>query len=213
MKRVGMVLVGLILMVLMFAALYISGAIYQAGDHGTIDTYFFQTNGKSTMRAALPIRPTDLGADQMRELLIRKFVYEYFYAVPDAENIARRTRPTSTLWYMSSDDVFSAWTDTVAVDIQTLADARAMRTVRVIGEIVKPADGDFWVVNYELTTWYAPNDMDALPDVGRGTMYISLFPQSEPDKIRQTVNLESELTTGRDPATMFKFMVNRVELH
>lgn len=213
MRRLILFLGGLILMLLMFAALYLAGAIYETGSNHTIDTYFFQMNGRSTMRSRVPLRPSDLGTSEMRELLMRKFVYEYFYAVPDPENIARRMRDGSPMRYMTTLPVFKEWVDGVAAGIQDLAEARALRIVRTLGEIEKPEGSDYWVVNYELQTWYTPNDLDSEPVVTRGVMYISLTNTSEPDQVREQIDLEAALKSGRDPATTFNFFVNKIELH
>lgn len=212
MRRLLGFLVGFIIMLLSFGALYVTTAIFDAGRMHTIDTYFFQPDNNSARRPGLPEKPSDLGESVMLDMLMRKYVQEYFYVIPDEENIARRTRPGSPLSYMSAPDVFEAWTENEAANIQKLATDRALRTVDVIGDIAKRVDSDFWEVRYELKTWYAPNNINATPDVTRGIMYVNLVPGAEPAVIRNTVNVKDALESGRAPETLFKFQVRRIEM-
>lgn len=213
MKKLIMFLAGIALMLITFVMLYITAGIFDTGDAHSIDTYFFQTNGQSTMRLGYPASTRDLGPNKMRDMLIKKYVYEYLYALPDENDIKQRMRPTSTLGIMSLPAVFNEWLATEAPVIQDLANARALRMVRVIEPFVKNDDSDYWEVEYEMKTWYTPNDLNAMPETTRGKMYLVIQTRDAYNEIRSTIeDVGRELDKGRDPATLFQFVVTRVGL-
>lgn len=214
MRRLFGFLIGFIIMLMSFAALYVTAAIFDAGTRHTIDTYFFQPDNSSARRPGLPEKPSDLGENVMRDMLMRKYVREYFYVIPDEENIARRTQAESPIAIMSAPEVFDAWRQGEAEAIKTLAKNRAMRTVNVIGDIAKRDGSDFWEVRYELKTWHTPNDMNEIPAITRGVMYVSLRIGTEPTKMRADVNVTAALEVESPrPETLFKFEVRRIEMH
>lgn len=211
MKKLIVFLSGLIMLALAGAAVYLTGAIFDAGRAQVIKPYFFQPNNLSERRPGVPLTAADMGDAEFLELLVRKYITEYFYAAPDPENIAQRTSGNSVLARMSSADVFNNWNQTVAQDIQELADDKSMRTARVIDKIFKPSGSDYWVVNYELTTWTKPNDFNVLPIVNRGTMYMKIV--YEP-RMRTTPDinvLHEYLEAGGDPAAVFQFNVIEIQ--
>ena len=195
------------------ASLYVTAAIFDAGTNHVIDTYFFQGNQRSADRPGVPVRPSELGEARMRDMLIRKFVNEYFYVIPDTANAAARVTPaqSSPLFGMALKSVFTDWTAGVGAEIQRLAARRVLRTVSVIGEITKPEGDDYWHVNYELKTWDRPNDMGAAPTITRGVMYISLTVTSKPDVVRSFGVLKM-METHRAPEAWFRFVVERVNI-
>ena len=211
MKKLLMFLAGVILLMLIVASLYVVGAIYDAGARRSIDTYFFQTNGQSGMRLGVPASARDLGDDRMREMLIKKYVYEYFYVTPGDANLEDRTGPLSTLRQLSTPAVYNRWQQEQVPEIQQLAKDGAMRMVDVVGPIVKNPDSDFWSVEYQLTTWHTPNDFAARPVVTRGQMLIAIHPDAGYSELRPDVDVEKRLRAGYDPATLFKFMAIQVE--
>jgi hypothetical protein len=146
----------------------------------------------------------------VREKLIKKFVVEYFYATPGAENIARRARANSVMAAMSAPAVFKDWMNTEADTIEKLAGKRMLRTVGTADEIIKK--GDYWEVYYELKTWDQPNDMNAAPVVNSGVMYLRIsFEKGVRDKINgQNFDVQKYLGNGGDPAAIFKFTVDEV---
>ena len=212
MKKLIMFFAGIALMLLTFATLYVTAGIFDAGDSREIDTYFFQTNGQSGMRLGYPASVNDLGPAKMRDMLIKKYVYEYLYALPDENDIKRRMTPGSTLNRMSHREVFAHWLESEAPVIENLATARALRMVRVIDPIIKPDGSDYWVAQYEMKTWYTPNDMMALPETTRGEMYLVIYPEDGYNQIRDNIDVGKALQNGVDPAAMFKFIVTRVEV-
>ena len=215
MKKVVMFFAGLLLVALTIAMLFLTSAIYDSAEKSSVDTYFFQTNRLSEMRPGTPESPAQIGETAMREMLIKKYVNEYFYAIPDVENIAVRMGRTSTMARMSTGNVFNLWLSGEAADIQTLAEQKMMRMVDIDGEIYKPSDSDFWVVPYVLYTWEASNDMNAMPIVTHGTLLLDII--FEPGT-RDTIDVGNYLKHGYnrfeygyEPAVIFKFKVANLE--
>ena len=212
---------GTALMLMTIAMLYVTAGIFDAGDGHSIDTYFFQINGQSNMRLGYPASTRDLGSNKMRDMLIKKYVYEYLYALPDENDIKQRMTPCSivhpmapcgTLARMSDAAVFNTWLNSEAPVIEELAAARALRMVRVIDPIVKPEGSDYWIVQYEMKTWYTPNDMTAIPETTRGQMYLVITPDDGYNEIRPQIDVGDALDAGIDPAAMFRFKVTRAEI-
>jgi hypothetical protein len=65
------------------------------------------------------------------------------------------------------------------------------------------------LVEYELKTWYNPNDMTTAPEITRGKMYISV--QEGANGIQPVENVQTALEKGVDPAIVFTFQVNDVQ--
>ena len=137
MRKLITFIFGLVLLALTVAMLFLVSAIYDTGARTSIETYFFQTDNLSVMRPGAPVRESEMGETAMRDMLIKKFVTEYFYAIPDVANIEHRMGKNSTMFYMSDPRVFNAWLDGEAAGIQSMADHGMMRTVAIDGEIYK----------------------------------------------------------------------------
>ena len=220
MKKLITFFAGLFLIALTIAMLFLMSAIYDSVKKSSVETYFFQSNLLSEMRPGMPETVAQIGETTMREMLIKKYVNEYFYAIPDVENIAKRSGRASIIARMSSPTVFSNWANTEADQIQKMAENKMMRTVEIDGEIYKPARSDFWVVPYILYTWDVSNDMDATPIVTHGTLLMDI---SFEMGIRETVGGDTfdvgkylkhsynRFESGYDPAVIFKFRVNNLE--
>ena len=211
MRKLIMFFMGLVLLVLVTAMLFLTSAIYDTGASESISTYFFQTDNLSVMRPGTPVRASEIGETAMREMLIKKYVTEYFYAIPDVENIAVRTRSSSVLARMSSTPVFNDWANGEATEIQSLAEEKMMRTVDIDGEIYKPSDSDYWVVPYVLRTWTNSNDMSSQPKITRGILLMDIFFDMN---MRDTIDVGQYLKHGYnrfeteyDPAAIFRFRV------
>ena len=208
-------LAGLVLIALTIAMLFVSSAIYDSAKKSSVDTFFFQTNRLSEMRPGVPVTAAEIGETAMREMLLKKYLHEYFYVIPDAENIARRTSRGSTLASMSTPNVFNTWTETEGETISTMAEQKMMRMVDIDGEIYKPADSDYWVVPYVLYTWTNANDMTTAPVITRGTLLMDIF---YAPGTRDTIDVGNYLKhgynrfePGREPATIFRFGVRNLE--
>lgn len=210
MKKIFMFLVGLLLLGATGMAVYFAGGIFDAGRGQNVFPFFFQPNNLSERRVGVPQTAEYMGESQFLNLLVDKYVSEYFYAAPDSENIARRTGANSVLARMSSATVFDEWLANEGQNIQKLAENKSMRIVHVIDKIYQPNGGKYWIVNYELITWEKPNDFNTLPVVTRGTMYMDItFSMG----MRTGVDMETlheYLEDGGDPAAVFNFRVNRI---
>ncbi len=218
MKKLIMFLSGLILMVLMCGALVLSGFIYDAGNvfnkniNSANDVYFFQPDNNAIRRPGVPATDGVLGADKMREMLIAKYITEYFYATPDISDITRRKDGTTSLYRMSARNVFNAWLQNVAPEIEDLAKSRALRTVSLVS-VSPDASARYWVVEYELKTWTSPNDFAVMPETTRGTIYLGInYAPGMRDKMGKR-SVEDYLESGGDPAAVFKFIVIDVASH
>ena len=201
---------GVILLVLTGVGIYFAGGIFDAGMNQNIFPYFFQPNNLSERRPGVPQTPEYMGDSEFLDLLVRKYVTEYFYAAPDAENIARRMAANGVLARMSVPAVFEEWTSNEAQSIQKLARDKSMRTVRVIDKIYQPSGSQYWVVNYELTTWNTPNDFSVAPTITRGTMYMNITYEMGMRKDVSIAELHHFLENGGDPAAVFNFRVNQI---
>ena len=212
MKKLIMFLSGLLLMVLMCGALVLTGVIYDTGAKTTINTYFFQPDDNAIRRPGVPVSDLTLGADKMRERLIAKYITEYFYVTPDMSDVPRRREGRTSLRRMSLRDVFNTWLQKVAPEIEDLAKNRALRTVSLIS-VAPDINNKYWIVNYELRTWRAPNNFASAPDITRGTIYLGI---NYAPGMRDTVgkqSVEDYLESGGDPAAVFKFVVIDVASH
>lgn len=212
MKKVLTFFAGIILLLLMFTALYVSGVIYNAADEKKIGSFVFQPNNLSTQRIGKPLTIDDMSEKFLRERLIKKFVTEYFYVTPDPENIALRTRQDSVLAALSSPAVFREWRDSTASEIETMAQKKILRKVTVANEILKPENSDYWMVVYELKTWDGPNDLAQDPIIEKGVLYLDLdFEKGiRPQRSGQPFDVQEYLNNDGDPAAIFKFRVNEV---
>ena len=216
MRRLIMFLLGLLLLALTVAMLFFASAIYDTSVKESVSTYFFQTNDISTQRPGTPVHASEIGEATMREMLIKKYVTEYFYAIPDTDNILLRTSVGSTMDKLSMPDVFKDWVNGEAVGIKAMAENNMMRTVAIDGEIYKPDDSDYWIVPYILRTWTKSNDMSLTPQITHGTLLLDVIYQ--PGTREETLDIGKYLKhsynkrgVGYDPAVIFRFKVRRLE--
>lgn len=209
MRKIISFFIGLFILALMLGAIWGAAAIYDTARRINIQTYFFQPNNQSGERVGIPATPADLGRDKMRRRLVEKYLSEYFYVIPDAANVEMRMGGNSPLAYMSTSDVFAQWKEEEGAYIQELAARGAFRTVRVVGDIEKPADSDFWTVKYEMKTWYKPNDMAEEPVVTRDVLYMGLLDEDILD-FREGLDVAQYLEKGYDPAAIFRFGVTAI---
>ena len=212
MKRLVGYIIGLLTLLVVFAMVFVASGIYDNGNKINIDPYFLRTALTGVSATDVPRTIDEVGQRRLRDWLIQKFVTEYFYVVPDVENIAQRERPgdlKSVLYYMSDQrsDVFRNWVKKEVPKIREMAEKGIMRTVTVFDEIVRPnPDSNYYMVEYELKTWYKPNDMDATPEITRGKMYVSVT--EGPNGIQPIENVGTALERGVNPAMVFSFGIN-----
>ena len=201
---------GLFLMLIVFGMLVATSVIYDSVKQFTVQTYFFQPDNLSENRPGMPAGLNEIGDSRIRDMLIKKFVTEYFYITPDTDDIKRRMRNDSTLSYLSSDSVFNNWKSGQAKQIQEQSEKNVMRSVRIVGDILNTVDesgNGYWVVEYELQTWRRPNKMDEYPAISHGKMYLriiyehGLWPDAPLEKVLDNY----------DPSIAFMFRVTQVE--
>lgn len=212
-KKIFGFLLGLILMALTLAMLWLAGAIYDTSKRLTVDTYFFQPAPLAQDRMETPLTPEQLGPDTMRRMLVERFVTEYFYVIPDTADVQQRMKG-GMLAKISSGTVYDKWLSNTAQQISQMASDGQLRTVRVT-DMSLPADGQYWTVHYEMLTWTKPNDFSVAPTFSRGTMFIDLIyePGFRPTQYRggPKLNIGRFLDNGGDPALIFKIMINNVD--
>ena len=220
MRKLIMFLAGLVLLALTVAMIFLTSLIYDTTTKESVDTYFFQNNGLAVLRPGAPVRASDINESTMREMLIKKYVNEYFYVIPDTNNILNRINGSSVLYQMSANKVFDNWKNGEAVGMKSMAEANMLRTVEIAGEIYKPADSDYWIVPYVLKTWSAPNDMSLEPQITRGKLRMNIWYKSgvRDQKNGQIIDVGKYLKGGYnrhgikpDPASIFWFGVLDLE--
>lgn len=212
MKKLVGYIIGLATIFAVFAMIYIAGVMYNTINQETIEPYFFRTGLSATNQTGMPRTTYEVGESKMRNWLIQKFVTEYFYVIPDVENVAQRTRGnTAIIRQMSNSNVMNGWERDFVPEIRELASNGARRTVRVFNEIFKPVDSNYWHVDYELKTWYKPNDMNAVPTITRGIMYIKIQDAGTVGRLYSNIDeVQKALLSGIDPALVFVFHVTDV---
>ena len=211
MKRYMLILSGLLLLATMLGLLFFAGAIYDAESKYNIETFFFQKQDKAENRINTPISPDDLSNTVLRNMIIERFLNEYFYVIPDVKNAEMRkdfmnTDKTKTALYglsYSNPRISKNWAENVAPQIIELAQNHALRIVRLVN--VSESEGGYLIVKYELTTWDKPNDVLAIPTVTTGELYLSV--SREPVRVLQTADALNRLVNGVDPVSAFNFRI------
>lgn len=206
MKKLIMFFAGLLLMMIMFASLFLAGAIYDTGKKATVETYFFQPNDSPDRRPGVPASPSDLTTDKVRNMLVRRYITEYFYVVPNTQNVETRMSGQTSLRFMSSNDAFQYWLNNIAPQIQEMAEQRKLRLVQLTNVEKATDEKNYWIVEYDLITWDKPNDLSVQPVVTHGQIYLNLFYDGMRDELNGKT-IEELLESGTDPAVAFKFGV------
>lgn len=217
MKRTVLIFIGLFLFLVTIGCLAFSGAIYTLGtkmdvnnlyDTGSdipVQAYFFQPNNLPERRVGVPAMATDFDPDKMRDLLVKKYVTEYFSVTPNISDIKRRQSRDSFLREVSKPIAYRKWEEQILPELTELASQNVVRTVSVVSITPPPPNIEYWDVVYELKTWPVSNDFSVVPNLSRGIIRIkfSYEPGVYPIKGGMTRWLEE----GHDPATVFRFDV------
>lgn len=215
MNKIVTFLIGVMMLVVIFIAMFFTGAIFDAANRQSVETYFFQGNNFSYQRPGMPMSPKQMGDSQLFDLLVQKYVTEYLYVLPDVADIDRRESVSGPVNTMSSalSNTFDKWKENIAPEIRKMAESGVLRTVSV-GAPLKY--GDFYQVEFELTTWQYPNDMDEIPTVTGGVMQFkvaeTLSSITEINEERLNI-LHERINKGRDPVGVFNFRVSDVIIH
>ncbi len=213
MKKLIMFLAGMMLMLLMCAALFMVGAIYNTGSKATIETFFFQPASEPSGRPGVPATYADLGDAQMRDMLIEKYITEFWHVVPDTADVLARMNGDTALARLSGKDAFMVWREKIAPEIQDMAEHNMLRTVSLISALPEPNTKDYWRIEYELKTWNKSNDLSIEPEITRGIMYMYILYESGiREHTIQGIPIEQYLESGQDPVAIFKFGVLDVVL-
>ena len=198
---------GILILVFTGAILVVTSAVYDSAMGLRVNTYFFQPNRLSSGRPGGPLTPAQLGDDAMMQRLTAKYISEYFYVLPDDDDVDARMRSGSILARMSSPGVFADWVASEGQTVREIAHNRGFRIAHV-GKMYKPsADSQYWTVEYELLTWPAPNDMAVEPIVSRGELYLDI--KYEPGFIPD-LDVARYLGRGNNPVGIFKFRVDAI---
>ncbi len=212
MKKLIMFLAGLILVALMFGALLLSGAIYDTGNKATVDTFFFQPNNLFYQRPGDLKSINDLSADQLRNMLLNKYITEYFYVTPDVEELTKRMEGKTALRKMSARKVFTYWFENVAPEIEEMTNQRMLRTASLVSVTPVPGSDKYWRVEYELKTWEKPNNLALSPVVTRGVLNMEIVFRQ---KLKEEINgrpIEYYLESGQDPVAVFGFGIQDITI-
>lgn len=220
MKKTTIVLFTILLVPVMLASLLVSSAIFDTGKKIQVETYFFQPQNNPDGRPGVPASPTDLGADKLLQMLIKRYVTEYFYVIPYTADVDRRINKSKrpALYLMSSKKVFEQWLTDVAPGIQEMAENEMLRLVSIDNIERDPNAENYWIVAYSLTTWPQPNNFAAMPIVEHDVIYMRII--YEPDIRLQIITnagdeipVEDILEQGEDPAVAFKFYVSNISTY
>jgi len=214
MKKSVLIFVAAILLVAMLGSLFFAGAIYDAENKADIDTFFFEPGISPDQRIEMPVDAENIPVNRLRQMLISRFVNEYFYVIPVVENATARSnlagadsKSVSPLVGLSAPNVTKKWQQTVAPDIVKMTEDKMLRFVDV--RKISEAESGHLTVEYELRTWTRPNDVLAKPEIEKGTMYIEL--KDQPLKVDNSQETVQNLQEGYDPASAFKFFILSVE--
>lgn len=207
MKKLIMFLAGLVLMLIMFASLFLAGAIYDTGKKASVETYFFQPDNSFENRPGVPASPSDLGIDKVCNMLISRYITEYFYVIPDVSNVEARMAGHTSLRTMTDNDAFEYWQQNVAPTILEMAEQRKLRLVKLTNVEKAVDEKNYWIVEYDLITWDKSNDLSVQPTVTPGQVYLNMFCNPGMRTELNGQSIEELLEQGKDPASAFKFGV------
>lgn len=213
-----MFLTGIMMLVIVFIAMFFTGAIFDASRRASVETYFFQGNNYSYQRPGMPVSPKQMGDSKLFNLLVQKYVTEYLYVLPEVANIDHRTSDKGALKTMSNPltDTFEKWKTYIAPEIRKMAQAGLLRTVSVDTPLKY---GDYYQVEFKLYTWAHPNDMDEIPTVQSGMMQFKVTLPPDMTEYRPEINeekvnlLHERIEDGYDPVGVFDFKVSDVIIH
>ena len=226
MKRVTVFLLGIILIALTTMSIFLAGTIFDTGKKIDVETYFFQPGNTDLQRPGKPISPDAVGTNEMRNLLIKKYITEYFYVVPDVQNANARLAGKYSLSRTSYPTVFEKWRENTGAEILKMAEENVLRTVNVLAISQEMTDSMYWRVDYELKTWKKPNNFSVAPETTTHVIYLNIayepgfrdsvsaltIDKNGKAKYVQDMSVNDYLEGLNDPIAVFKFRVNDVVL-
>jgi hypothetical protein len=206
-------LFGMIMLAVVAAMAVLGGRIFDASRNFSINSVIFQPADLSRDRTEQPIALDVLSDEFLRNSLIKKYVYEYFYILPDSTDMKRRRSGMGALARMSDASAFKDWNDKFAPDMEKLADQGVLRRVAV-NSITRPQSSEYFQVSYDLMTFDIANDITRAPRITKDkVMFIRLDFEKGLRQIQTNgakFDIQKELRDGGDPATIFRFRVMEV---
>ena len=91
MKKIMKFFLGVILFMSMFGIVFLTAAIYDTTQKITVDSFFFQPEDEYVKRIEEPIKISDIDTLMLRDMLLEKFLIEYFYVIPNEQNVDKST--------------------------------------------------------------------------------------------------------------------------
>lgn len=206
-------LIGIILFATLAIIALTGSKSFDASRDFSISSVIFQPADLSRDRIEKPIALDALSDEFVRDNLIKKFVYEYFYVIPDTDDIDRRRESSSVLYRMSEPSVFNEWDDTIAEDIDKMASQNMLRRV-VVNNIDLPPSSEYYQISYDLLTWDVANDITRAPKIEKDKKMSIRLEFEKGQRQYQTngarFDIKKYLSDGGDPATIFRFRVQEV---
>ena len=214
MKHLVKYFIGIMTLVITFAMLYVAAIIYDASTKIQTEPYFFRNSYISSYQTDTPISLDNIGEQKLLNWLLQKYVVEFFYVIPDSNNIELRytNQYHALVGIMSEPSVYKYWLDNIRPELEDMASRGVLREVKVSDQISKSQNSDYWQVDYELKTWYKPNDMSENPEIKRGTMYLDVTGYTGQLYTEEMDTVRKILKGGHDPASVFSFKVKGIQI-
>lgn len=206
---------GTFITVFVIAMLVAVAAIYYSVDKSTIEAFFLQPGRTVDRRPGTPESIAEFDPKELQNMLIERFISEYFSVSPDKNELEARKQGKTVLKLMSLKDVFSDWYSDVAPELSDLSEAGVLRQVKLISaepDLVsaEPDQLPYWYVKYQMKTWYKPNNLSEIPKITEGIIYMRFDFKPKMKIFSSTMTAERYLESGRDPAGVFYFYVGDV---
>ena len=202
MSKLKSFFIGFISLLLAITAMFMVVLVYRASTRSAVKTYIFQMDNAPANRVG-PLQDVDtMKPEELRLLLIQKYVTEYFKVIPSTTNTSQK----ETVAALSSSAVYNTWLRTEAKVIEQMATAKMFRTVEVLPtNITTTKDEDWFEVQYGTRTWQESNNMfTQIKNDLDGRIRIRVI--FEPGFIPK-VNIRKVLENGDNPVKLFKFRV------
>jgi hypothetical protein len=210
-KKLFGFLFSVLLILCAIAVAYFAAQMFDMTRRVSVSPQILLTDDVSDNRTSKPIAFDDLPDEFVRDILIRRFMTEYFGVLPGERLMAQTAN--GILRGMASASALEYRAENIELELLELAAARAMRRVTVTGPVV--TDGDWLRVKFDEITWKRPNEIWNPPTLrtGREVMLRVRFDKSLRE-IRgdKPFDAGAFMTDGGDPAAVFRFIVEEVRL-
>ena len=226
MNKLKSFFMGLLLLVIVFIAVFLSALIYRANERSSVKSYIFQMNNSARNRVGTLQDIHNISAEELLTKLIHKYVSEYFKVIPGEKDVTDR----QLLRKMSTTDAIKIWEETTAKEITKQSEQKMFRLVEFpavsIEPLNKPAGYDYntavvpkpiyYSVHYETITWAETNTMNTKPVHNYGVLNIEAMfePGIKQDEgegaNKKTFDVKKYLESGKDPSGLFMFKVTNI---